>query len=220
MESPSASGQPVDVAADERELAALRAGDEAAFLALVNRHHGAMLRVASMFVKSRAIAEDVVQEAWLGVLKGLHLFEGRSSLKGWIFRILVNCAKTRGVREARTVPMSALIDLSEDEGPSVSPDRFRDETERWPGHWSQPPEPWPDAQVESIEMVALVRGGIQTLPSSQQAVMMLRDVEGWKSEEVCELLGISEGNQRVLLHRARSKVRAFVEERLGSEASP
>jgi RNA polymerase sigma-70 factor (ECF subfamily) len=179
-----------------------------------------MLRVASMFVKSRAIAEDVVQEAWLGVLKGLHLFEGRSSLKGWIFRILVNCAKTRGVREARTVPMSALIDLSEDEGPSVSPDRFRDETERWPGHWSQPPEPWPDAQVESIEMVALVRGGIQTLPSSQQAVMMLRDVEGWKSEEVCELLGISEGNQRVLLHRARSKVRAFVEERLGSEASP
>jgi len=220
MESPSASGQPVDVAADERELAALRAGDEAAFLALVNRHHGAMLRVASMFVKSRAIAEDVVQEAWLGVLKGLHLFEGRSSLKGWIFRILVNCAKTRGVREGRTVPMSALVDLSEDEGPSVSPDRFRDETERWPGHWAQPPEPWPDAQVESIEMVALVRGGIQTLPSSQQAVMMLRDVEGWESEEVCELLGISEGNQRVLLHRARSKVRAFVEERLGSEASP
>ncbi len=220
MESPSASEPSGEVAAEELELAALRAGDEAAFLALVNRFHGAMLRVASMYVKSRASAEEVVQDSWLGVLKGLHLFEGRSSLKSWIFSILVNCAKTRGARDSRTVPMSALVDLSEEEGPSVSPDRFRDDAERWPGHWSQPPEPWPDARVESNEMVALVRQGIQTLPPSQQAVMMLRDVEGWESEEACELLGISEGNQRVLLHRARSKVRAFVEQRLKAEHSP
>ena len=178
-----------------------------------------MLRVASMFVKSRASAEEVVQEAWIGVLKGLDLFEGRSSLKSWIFRILVNCAKTRGMHDARAVPMSALEELA-DEGPSVSPDRFRDDTERWPGHWSQPPEPWPDARVESSEMVALVREALEKLPEVQRTVMSLRDVDGWDSGEVCELLGVSEGNQRVLLHRARSKVRAFVEERLGSEEMP
>jgi len=211
--------EPSAADAAERELAALRAGDEAAFLALVNRYHGAMLRVASMFVKSRASAEEAVQEAWIGVLKGLHLFEGRSSLKSWIFKILVNCAKTRGIQELRAVPISALGDLA-DEGPSVSPDRFRDDTERWPGHWSQPPEPWPDERVESSEMLALVREALETLPEAQRTVMSLRDVDGWDSGEVCELLGISEGNQRVLLHRARSKVRAFVEEQLGSEGSP
>jgi RNA polymerase sigma-70 factor (ECF subfamily) len=211
--------EPSAADAAERELAALRAGDEAAFLALVNRYHGAMLRVASMFVKSRASAEEAVQEAWIGVLKGLHLFEGRSSLKGWIFKIVVNCAKTRGVHDGRAVPMSGLDDLA-DEGPSVSPDRFRDDTERWPGHWSQPPEPWPDERVESSEMLALVREALETLPEAQRTVMSLRDVDGWDSGEVCELLGISEGNQRVLLHRARSKVRAFVEEQLGSEGSP
>jgi RNA polymerase sigma-70 factor (ECF subfamily) len=215
---PSTS-EPSAADAAEREVAALRAGDEAAFLALVNRHHGAMLRVASMFVKSRASAEEVVQEAWIGVLKGMHLFEGRSSLKSWIFKILVNCAKTRGVQEGRAVPMSALDELA-DEGPSVSPDRFRDDAERWPGHWSQPPEPWPDEQVESRQMLALVREALETLPEAQRTVMSLRDVDGWDSSEVCELLGISEGNQRVLLHRARSKVRTFVEEHLGSEGSP
>jgi RNA polymerase sigma-70 factor (ECF subfamily) len=115
--------------------------------------------------------------------------------------------------------MSALEELG-DEGPSVSSDRFRDDTERWPGHWSHPPEPWPDARVESNEMLALVREAIETLPEAQRTVMSLRDVDGWESGEVCELLGISEGNQRVLLHRARSKVRAFVEERLGSEDAP
>jgi RNA polymerase sigma-70 factor (ECF subfamily) len=212
---PGASESSSLSAAAEREVAALRAGDEAAFLALVNRHHRAMVRVASMYVRSRASAEEVVQDAWLGVLKGLHLFQGRSPLKSWIFRILVNCAKVRGVSEGRSVPMSAL-DPAEEAGPSVPADRFRGEEERWPGHWSDPPEPWPDAQVESSEMVALVRKGIETLPETQRAVMTLRDVDGWDSDEVCELLVISEGNQRVILHRARSKVRAFVEERLGS----
>ena len=218
MGSPSASGSASGVGGEERELAALRAGDETAFLALVSRHHGAMLRVAAMFVKSRASAEEVVQEAWIGVLKGLHLFEGRSSLRSWIFKILVNCAKTRGMHDARAVVIA--LDELVDEGPSVSPDRFRDDTERWPGHWSQPPEPWPDARVESSEMVALVRQALETLPEAQRTVMSLRDVDGWDSGEVCELLAISEGNQRVLLHRARSKVRAFVEEQLGSEGSP
>jgi RNA polymerase sigma-70 factor (ECF subfamily) len=202
--------------AEERVLAALRAGDEAAFVALLDRHQGAMLRVASMYVRSRASAEEVVQDAWIGVLKGLHLFEGRSSLKSWIFRILVNCAKARGASEGRSVPMSALGDPTEEEGPSVPRDRFRGDEERWPGHWSDPPERWPDAQVESSEMVALVHEAIEMLAEAQRTVMTLRDVDGWDSGEVCELLAISEGNQRVLLHRARSKVRAFVEERLGS----
>ncbi len=219
MGAPSVSGSPSGIAVEEREVAALRAGDETAFLALVNRHHAAMLRVASMFVKSRASAEEVVQETWIGVLEGLHLFEGRSSLRSWIFRILVNRAKTRGVHDGRAVPLSALGDLADD-GPSVSADRFRDETERWPGHWSQPPEPWPDARVESSEMVALVREALETLPEAQRTVMSLRDVDGWDTAEVGDLLGITEGNQRVLLHRARSRVRAFVEARLGAEGAP
>ncbi len=216
MHSPDASESSA-IAAEERELSALRAGDEAAFLALVNRYHGAMLRVASMYVKSRASAEEVVQDTWLGVLKGLHLFEGRSSLKSWIFRILLNCAKTRGVRDAIAVPMSSLADGSGEEEPSVSSDRFLEDGERWAGHWAQPPEPWPDARVESSEMVALVREALETVPEAQRTVMTLRDVDGWDSGEVCELLGISEGNQRVLLHRARSKVHGYLEERLGRE---
>jgi RNA polymerase sigma-70 factor, ECF subfamily len=214
MESPRVP-EPAVTASEERELAALRAGDEAAFLALVSRHHAAMLRVASMHVPSRSIAEEVVQEAWIGVLKGLHLFEGRSSLKAWIFRILVNCAKTRGVREARTTPMSALEPTAGEEEPSVPADRFMGDDERWPGHWSEPPSPWPDARVESAEMVALVRAALATLPEAQRNVMSLRDVDGWEAPEVCEALGISEVNQRVLLHRARSRVRAFIEKRMG-----
>lgn len=215
MDSPGATAASVKVSAEERELAALRAGDDEAFVVLVNRYHGTMLRVASLYVKSRASAEEVVQEAWLGVLKGIHFFEGRSSLKSWIFRILVNCAKTRGVHDGRTVPLSALA--AAEAGPAVPPERFRDDEERWGGFWADPPEAWPDAQVESGQMLALVRQGVETLPEAQRTVMSLRDVDAWESDEVCELLGISEGNQRVLLHRARSKVRAYVEERLRAE---
>lgn len=215
MEPPTAS-EPIEPSAEERELAALRAGDEGAFLSLVNRHGGAMLRVAMVYVRSRAVAEEVVQEAWLGVLKGLHAFEGRSSLKSWIFSILVNCAKTRGARELRSIPMSALEAGAED-APAVSPDRFRDAEDPYPGHWAEPPEPWPDERVASSELVALVGEALGTLPDAQRLVMTMRDVEGLDSSEVCEALGVSDGNQRVLLHRARSKVRAFVEERLGRE---
>jgi RNA polymerase sigma-70 factor (ECF subfamily) len=203
---------------DDPEVAALRAGDEAAFLALVNRHHAAMIRVAAMYVGSRSIAEEVAQEAWIGVLKGLHLFEGRSSLKSWIFQICVNCAKSRGVREVRSVPLSSLGPADGTEGPSVPAERFRDEG-IWTGHWAQPPEAWADDRLGTAELAALVREGIATLPPSQRQVMTLRDVEGWDSVEVCELMEISEGNQRVLLHRARAKVRAFVEGRLGREGA-
>ncbi len=217
MGSPGAPGTSTGIAAEDREVAALRAGDESAFLALVSRHGGAMLRVASAYVKSRAVAEEVVQEAWLGVLKGIHRFEGRSSLKAWIVRILVNCAKTRGVREDRAVPVSALSEEGGDDEAAVSPDRFLADGERWAGNWADPPGPWPDARVESSEMVALVREAIERLPEAQRTVMSLRDVDGWESAEVCQLLGISEGNQRVLLHRARSRVRGWVEQRIGAE---
>ncbi len=197
------------------ELAALRAGDEHAFLALVERHQRGMVRVASLYVRSTATAEEVVQEAWIGVLRGLGSFEGRSSLKAWIYGILVNCAKARAAREGRMLPLSSLVTAAEDEGPSVAAERFLDGDHRWAGHWSEPPSPWPDALVESRELVTLVQEALTTLPEAQRTVMSLRDVDGWDSAEVCELLGISEGNQRVLLHRARSKVRGYVEQRLG-----
>lgn len=197
---------------------ALRAGDEAAFLALVQRHHAAMVRVALAYVSSTSVAEEVAQEAWIGVLQGLRLFEGRSSLKTWIFRILVNCAKARGARELRSVPLSSLA-AEDDDGPAVPEERFAG-AGVWAGHWSQPPAAWTDDQLGSAELAALVRAGIETLPPGQRQVMTLRDVEGWDSAEVCEAMEISEGNQRVLLHRARSKVRAYVEERLGKEARP
>lgn len=201
-------------------LDALRAGDERAFVLLVNRHHASMVRVATLYVGNRAAAEEVAQEAWLGVLKGLHLFEGRASLKSWIFRILVNCAKARGIREARSVPLSSLArDGAEEDEAAVPAERFRDQGV-WAGHWRQPPSEWTDDKVSSAELAAFARQAIERLPRSQREVMTLRDVEGWESHDVCELLDISEANQRVLLHRARSKVRAYVEERQGPEVRP
>jgi RNA polymerase sigma-70 factor, ECF subfamily len=196
---------------DQHTLAALRAGDEKAFLVIVQRLHPSMLRVASAFVSSRAVAEEVVQETWLGVLKGLAQFEGRSSLRRWIFGILANCARSRGVREARSVPLSSL-GREEDEGPAVDPSRFRPpDDSHWPGHWSAPPVPWAEEQLLRREAVEAAERAVESLPASQRAVITLRDVEGCDSKEVCETLGISEANQRVLLHRARSKVRAALE---------
>ena len=196
---------------DERTLAALRAGDEPAFLDFVQRLYPSMLHVASAFVSSRAVAEEVVQETWLGVLKGLPQFEGRSSLRRWIFGILTNCARTRGVREARTVPLSSLAGADEGE-PSVDPSRFRpEEDSQWPGHWSAPPERWAEERLLQREAVAAVERTVQHLPSGQRAVITLRDIEGCEPAEVCNLLGISDANQRVLLHRARCKVRSELE---------
>ena len=202
---------------DRRVIEALRRGDEHAFLALVNKHHAAMLRVASAYVSSRAVAEEVVQEAWLGVLKGLASFEGRSSLRSWIFGILANCARSRGVREARTTPFSSFADPEEDEL-AVDPSRFLgSDHPRWPGHWAAPPEQWADEKVLAKQTVRFIGEEIEKLPPAQRQVVTLRDVEGWNSAEICAALGISEGNERVLLHRARSRIRAALERRLGEE---
>ena len=201
---------------EESELVdRLRAGDERAFEALVERFHPTMLAVAQHHVRTRAVAEEVVQEAWLGVLKGLDRFEGRSSLKTWILRILVNTAKTRGVREARTVPYSSLA--PEGEEPAVEPGRFRGPDDPFPGHWRAYPGDWhrlPEQALTEGETLKVVIGAIEALPPAQRTVIALRDIQGCDSEEVCALLDVSEGNQRVLLHRARSKVRAALERHL------
>jgi RNA polymerase sigma-70 factor (ECF subfamily) len=198
---------------DEREqLAALRAGDERAFAALVDEHGAAMLRVAGLYVRDRAAAEEAVQEAWLGVLKGIERFEGRASLRTWLLRIVANVARTKGVREARSVPFSALGD----EGPSVPEERFRGTESRWAGHWASPPAEWarPEQELLSAETRSQVAAAIDALPESQRQVISLRDVEGWSADEVCNVLGLSETNQRVLLHRGRTKVRAALDEYL------
>ena len=197
-------------------LDSLRQGDEQAFTALLERYHGTLVRVAMTFVRDRAVAEEVAQETWLGVLKGLDTFRGDSSLKTWIFRILTNRAKSRAVRERRTVPFSTLG--GDADGPAVEPERFLDESHpQWPGHWASPPASWkelPEERLLAGETRERIRTAIDELPPVQRQVITLRDVEGWDSEEVCGLLGISEGNQRVLLHRARSKVRAALEQHL------
>jgi RNA polymerase sigma-70 factor (ECF subfamily) len=204
---------------ERRLVDALRAGDEAVFRQLVREYGPAMLRVARMFVSTQAVAEDVVQEAWLGVLNGIDRFEGRSSLKTWIFRILTNTAKTRAIREGRSVPFSALArDEAEADEPAVDPDRFQHEG-RWTGHWSEPPTDWgaPEARLLGAEARAVIDDAIAALPPAQATVIRMRDVEGFDSEEVCNVLEISETNQRVLLHRARSKVRRALEAYLGND---
>lgn len=195
-------------------LARLRAGDEAAFAELVDRYWGSMLHVARGFVATREAAEDVVQETFLAVVTGIHRFEGRSSLSTWMFRILVNRAKTRGEREGRTRPFSSLA-ADDPDGPTVDPDRFESDG-RWSGFWAAPPPdvPLPEAGVLASEMGERLTAAIAALPASQRTVVELRDVVGLDAEEVCELLGITEGNQRVLLHRGRAKVRAAVEDYL------
>jgi len=202
-------------------LEALRAGDEIAFMMLVERYQPAMLRIDRMYVSTRAVAEEVVQEAWLGVLKGLDTFEGRSSLRTWIFRILTNVAKTRGRRESRSAPFSSVWATEGDE-PAVDPDRFFPEGHRWAGGWVSFPEPWqsqPEADLLSHETLARVGEAIAALPPNQREVIRLRDVLGWSSQEVCNALELSETNQRVLLHRARAKVRRALESYLTSEGS-
>jgi RNA polymerase sigma-70 factor (ECF subfamily) len=211
------------LADDDQLLQALRRGDEEAYVALVRRYSGLMQRVALGYVRTPAVAEEVVQETWCAVLTGLGRFEGRAALKTWLFRILTNRAKTRGQREARTVPFSALAGDDDGEGPAVDPDRFLPaDHPRYPGGWSMCPAPWsalPDDRLLAREVRSQIREAIDTLPERQQAVIVLRDVEGWPPEEVCEALDLSEGNQRVLLHRARSKVRAELEAYFAEEVA-
>jgi RNA polymerase sigma-70 factor (ECF subfamily) len=185
----------------------LRSGDERTFLTMVERNHRAMMRVAMGYVSSEAVAEEVVQEAWIGILQGLDKFEGRCPLRAWMFRILVNCAKLRGGREARSVPFSALE--SEDaEGEKRPIESFRPPDDpRWPGHWAQGPDRWTDERLADAEALVRIKAEIEKLPPNQRQVITLRDIDDWDSAEVCEALQISEANQRVLLHRARTKVR-------------
>jgi RNA polymerase sigma-70 factor, ECF subfamily len=203
---------------DDRALVELlRAGDETAFMMLVDELGPSMRRVARMYVSTDAVADDVVQEAWLGVVRGLDGFEGRSSLRTWIFRILVNTAKTRGQREGRSVPFSSLAGDDLD-APAFDPSAFEDDGES-KGAWSTLPSDWrgmPEERAEATETMHVVGGAIAMLPPMQAEVIRLRDLLGWSSEEVRNALDISETNQRVLLHRARAKVRAALEDHFQS----
>jgi RNA polymerase sigma-70 factor (ECF subfamily) len=208
-------------AEDVRLVERLRKGDETAFVSLIDRYHTAMLRLAMVYVPMRSIAEEVVQEAWLGILRGLERFEGRSSLKTWMFRILTNCAKTRAQREGRSIPFSSLppldIDMHE---PTVDPGRFRGPDQQWPGGWVSFPMSWddlPENRLLSQETRACIQRAVDALPPNQREVITLRDIEGWTAAEVCSFLGISEANQRVLLHRARARVRRALEQYFGGE---
>lgn len=192
----------------------LLGGHEGSFVALLGNYHGPLIRLALAFVGDRAVAEEVVQETWLAVLNGLRSFQGRSSLKAWIFAILTNKAKTRGCRERRTVPFSSLMDADAGEQPAVDPARFTAG-----GMWATPPDRWGDDTPENLllrqEARAHIEEAIAELPPTQRAVVTLRDVEGLDSAEVCNILDLSETNQRVLLHRGRSKLRAALETYVG-----
>jgi RNA polymerase sigma-70 factor (ECF subfamily) len=199
-------------------LASLRQGDEGAFAALVDAYSPALLRLAMTHVRTRDVAEEVVQETWLSVIRGLDRFEGRGSLRSWLFTILRNTAISRGERERRSVPMSALA-RDEDDGPLLDPDRFLPpDHPRYPGHWAMGPTAWPvpEEGLLAAETREVIANAIRELPPTQRAVIGLRDVEGWSSEEVCDALELSEGNQRVLLHRGRTKVRAALESYFGA----
>jgi RNA polymerase sigma-70 factor (ECF subfamily) len=196
----------------------LRDADESAFVQLIDRYGMTMLRVAQMYVRDRATAEEVVQETWLAVLNGIDRFEERSSLKTWLFRILTNRAKTRGEREGRMVPFSSLAGANpEADEPSVDPDRFLGPDSPRPGAWAAPPVPWPEDKLLEGETLGVIEMAIDDLPDAQREVILLRDVDGWTPMEVSDVLGITDGNQRVLLHRARSKVRAALEQYLNPE---
>jgi RNA polymerase sigma-70 factor (ECF subfamily) len=187
-------------------LEGLRAGDETTFMTLVEQHQAGMLRVARMFVSSSAVAEEVVQEAWLGIIKGLDRFEARSSLRTWIYRIVSNIAKSRGQREGRSVPFSSLAHQDD----PVDPAWFQGPDERHPGGWRTFPDDWsavPEDRLVGQETLQRIGRALEDLPGMQAEVLRLRDVLGWSSGEVCNALELSETNQRVLLHRARSRVR-------------
>jgi RNA polymerase sigma-70 factor, ECF subfamily len=203
---------------DHELVQRLRDGDESAFAELIDRYGATMLRVAQMYVRDRGTAEEVVQETWLAVLNGIDRFEERSSLKTWLFRILTNRAKTRGERDGRMVPFSSLAGANpEADEPSVDPDRFLGPDSPHPGAWAAPPVGWPQDKLLERETLGVIEMAIDMLPDAQREVILLRDVDGWEPMEVSDVLGITDGNQRVLLHRARSKVRAALEEYLNPE---
>jgi RNA polymerase sigma-70 factor, ECF subfamily len=204
---------------DVELVTAIRGGDSNAFATLVDRHSSAMVRVAMAYVPTRAAAEETVQEAWIAVMRGIDRFEGRSSLKTWIFRILTNIAMRAGPRERRSVPFSALAAAEDTDEPTVDPDRFlAADHERFGGHWLVMPTAWPTPEEGLLagEIRDLIAAAIAALPVAQRTVIALRDVEGWSSEEVREALEISAGHQRVLLHRGRARVRQAIEDYYGA----
>jgi RNA polymerase sigma-70 factor (ECF subfamily) len=197
---------------DDEWVAGLRAGDERVFRCVFDRYYSMMKRVARSYVDSDAVAEEVVQEAWLAVLTGIDRFQGRSALSTWIFSILTNQAKSHSTRERRALPFCSLA--SAEQGvPAVDAERFQRDDEAWPGHWATPPRPWqrPERRLPSLEARAELREALAQLPDRQRVIIGLRDIEGLSAEEVCDALDLSQENQRVLLHRARSKLRAELE---------
>jgi RNA polymerase sigma-70 factor, ECF subfamily len=204
---------------DEQTVAALRAGDECAFRDLFARSYPMMKRVARSHVASDAVAEEIVQETWMAVVTGIDRFEGRSALGTWIFSILTNQAKTHSARERRAVPFSCIA-AGEAGEPAVDPDRFQKDDEAWPGHWATPPRPWqkPERRLLSLEARDRLKAALDQLPDRQRLIVGLRDVDGRSAEDVCELLGLSQENQRVLLHRGRSRLRAVLEEYIDAAA--
>jgi len=199
--------QVVVPSADADMIERLLAGDETTFMMLVDQNQPAMLRLAQMYVSSRAVAEEVVQEAWIGILKGLPMFEGRSSLRTWMYKIVTNVAKTRGVREGRSLPFSALVGEHDD---PVDPSWFQGSDDPFPGGWRTFPDDWrgiPEDRLLGRETLDHISRALDGMPPMQAEVVRLRDVHGWSSDEVCNALDLTETNQRVLLHRGRSRIR-------------
>jgi RNA polymerase sigma-70 factor, ECF subfamily len=215
---PSEEGEAADASLLER----LRAGDSDAFAEVVRAWSPMMLQAARAYVSTDASAQEVVQEAWLAMIRGLDKFEGRSSLRTWLLAILRNIGRSHGVRESQTVPWSSL-GPSDDAGPAVDPDRFRGPDDQWPRHWTPvgKPRPWPRSPEEEIlaaEGHRQLENGLAELSEQQRTVVALRDVHGLSSDEVCSLLGLSASNQRVLLHRGRSRLRGLLEMHYAAEA--
>ncbi len=204
--------------ADEQFLARLRGGDEGAFDELVTKHHGALIRMAMGYVADREMAEEVVQDTWMAVIEGLVRFEGRSSLRTWIFGIMIHKAKDRGVREKRHVTFSAFDSKSDENDEAVDPARFHQSGE-WAGHWAIPPQPWdeqtPEKLLASQQAVSAMQRAIEALPPTLKEVLILRDIEGVEAKDACNILRITETNLYVRLHRARERVRVAVEKALG-----
>ncbi len=221
--SDSESAAPTLLSDEDTALVArLRDGDADAFEELVDKYHAAIVRFARLYVGTQELAEDVAQETWMGVLRGLDRFEGRSSLKTWIFRIAANRAQTKGKRESRTIPFAALASSEAGQDEAVEVDRFLPAESERPGFWSTLPVDFdnqPEGRLLSEETFDVIRKAIDTLPPMQATVITLRDLQQWSSQEVREALDITEANQRVLLHRARTKVRRVLEEYLASGSS-